>query len=203
MAETEHESMSEAEREERLERRPVELTPEQRQRREAALGHLSLWGDPILRTTTRQVTTFDASLRQEVARMTELMEDAIGCGLAAPQVGSLKRMFVYQAEREGPVCAVLNPVITWTSEEEESDFEGCLSIPDVIIEVPRPVEVRVEAQTIDGTPWVIEAEGFEARVIQHEYDHLEGVLILDRATREDRREALRQLSGSSPVDSRA
>ena len=193
--------MSEDEHEERLERRAVEITAEERRRREAALAHVNQWGDPVLRASTREVTAFDQQLKAEIDRMTELMRDAIGCGLAAPQVGSLKRMFIFQAERDGPVTPVINPVVTWRSEEEEADFEGCLSLPDVVIEVMRPVEVRVEAQGLDGSPFSIEAEGFAARVIQHEYDHLDGVLIVDRATREDRREALRQLSGRVQADS--
>lgn len=183
-----------------LERRPVEITEDERRRREAALAQVSQWGDPVLRAATREVTRFDHEISDLAARMSDLMQGAIGCGLAAPQVGSLRRMFVYQADREAPITAVVNPVITWRSEEEESDFEGCLSLRDVVVEVSRPVAVRVEAADVDGQPLLIEAEGFEARVIQHEYDHLEGVLIIDRASREDRREALRQLADGAQSD---
>jgi len=175
----------------------VEQLDEQRRAlRRAALKHVRQWGDPVLRSTTSDVTVFDDSLRTESERMAALMDDAIGVGLAAPQVGSLKRLFVYRTEREGEVTTVVNPKITWRSSEEETDFEGCLSLSEVLVEVARPVKVKVEAQDLNGTPVTIEAEGFEARVIQHEYDHLEGVLIIDRADPEQRRDALRRLRES-------
>jgi len=175
----------------------VEQLDEQRRAlRLAALRHVRQWGDPVLRSTTSDVTVFDQGLKAESERMAALMEDAIGVGLAAPQVGSLKRLFVYRTEREGDVTTVVNPTITWRSSEEETDFEGCLSLSEVLVEVSRPVKVKVEAQDLTGTPVTIEAEGFEARVIQHEYDHLEGVLIIDRADPEQRRDALRRLRES-------
>ncbi len=175
----------------------VEQLDEQRRAlRLAALRHVRQWGDPVLRSTTSDVTVFDQGLKAESERMAALMEDAIGVGLAAPQVGSLKRLFVYRTEREGDVTTVVNPKITWRSSEEETDFEGCLSLSEVLVEVSRPVKVKVEAQDLNGTPVTIEAEGFEARVIQHEYDHLEGVLIIDRADPEQRRDALRRLRES-------
>jgi len=173
---------------------PIEQVDEERlERRRLALGRIRQWGDPVLRSVTSDVTTFDDALRARVARMEELMEDAVGAGLAAPQVGSLERLFVYRVEREGDATAVVNPRIVWRSDEEETDFEGCLSLSEVVVEVSRPVAVRVEAQDLEGRPVTIEAEGFEARVIQHEYDHLEGVLIVDRAEAEQRRDALRSL----------
>ena len=173
---------------------PIEQVDEERlERRRIALGNIRQWGDPVLRSVTSEVTVFDDALRARVARMEGLMEDAVGAGLAAPQVGSLERMFVYRVEREGEATAVVNPRIVWRSEDEETDFEGCLSLSEVVVEVSRPVAVRVEAQDLDGSPMTIEAEGFEARVIQHEYDHLEGVLIVDRAEADQRREALRAL----------
>ena len=173
-----------------------ELDEQRRALRRAALRHVRQWGDPVLRSTTSEVTVFDESLRADSERMAALMDDAIGVGLAAPQVGSLKRLFVYRTEREGDVTTVVNPKITWRSSEEETDFEGCLSLSEVLVEVSRPVKVKLEAQNLDGVPLTIEAEGFEARVIQHEYDHLEGVLIIDRADPEQRRDALRRLRES-------
>lgn len=169
------------------------------QRRSEALRDIRQWGDPILRSVTSDVTSFDAALKRRVERMEMLMEDAIGAGLAAPQVGSLERLFIYRVEREGPTTAVVNPRIVWRSDEEEAEYEGCLSLSEVVVEVSRPVAVRVEAQDLDGRPVTIEAEGFEARVIQHEYDHLEGILTVDRAAPEERREALRELRNRSSV----
>lgn len=187
--------------EEPVEHRPA-LDEERAERRRAALGHIRQWGDPVLRSVTSDVTVFDGALRQRIERMELLMDDAIGAGLAAPQVGSLERLFIYRLEPDGPVTAVVNPRIVWRSEEEETEFEGCLSLSEVIVEVTRPVAVKVEAQDLDGKPITIDAEGFEARVIQHEYDHLEGILTVDRADPEQRREALRDLrerSGSPAV----
>lgn len=174
-------------------------TEEDFAKRREALRHVRQWGDPLLRSPTSEVTAFDDALAREAERMESLMDDAIGCGLAAPQVGSLKRMFVYRAEREGPATAVINPRITWRSDEEELGLEGCLSLGEVTIEVPRAVSIKLEYQELDGTAVEVEASGFEARVIQHEYDHLDGVLTIDRAGLEERREALRILSGQEPA----
>jgi peptide deformylase len=170
---------------------------ERRELRRAALRHIRQWGDPVLRSVASEVKTFDDALRNDALNMAALMEDAIGAGLAAPQVGSLRRMFVYRADRDGEVVTVVNPNIVWRSAEEEIDFEGCLSLSEVLVEVSRPVAVKVEAQDLEGNPVTIKAEGFEARVIQHEYDHLEGVMIIDRADADQRREALRRLRSSS------
>jgi peptide deformylase len=166
------------------------------QLRREALRHVRQWGDPVLRSVTSDVTAFDDVLASELDRMVLLMEDAIGAGLAAPQVGSLKRMFVYRVDRESEPVAVINPKITFMSEEQELDFEGCLSLNGVLLEVPRSIKVTVEAFDVSGSPVTIEAEGFEARVIQHEYDHLEGVMIIDRVPAAERREALRTLRDS-------
>ena len=188
--------------EEREERRNREhLDADRRARRDAALSHIRQWGDPVLRAQTNPVSDF-GSLRDQVERMTLLMDEAIGCGLAAPQVGSLGRFFIYKVEPDSPVIAVVNPQITWSSSEVATDFEGCLSLEPIVVEVERPVAVRVEAQTITGENVVIEAEDFEARVIQHEYDHVEGVLILDRTEAEQKREALeilRRQNSSTPT----
>lgn len=176
--------------EEREERRNRDhLEPDRRARRDAALKHIRQWGDPVLRAQTNPITDF-SSMEEQVERMTLLMDEAIGCGLAAPQVGSLGRFFIYKVEPDSPVIAVVNPQITWRSDETETDFEGCLSLEPIVVEVERPIACRVEAQTITGESVVIEAEDFEARVIQHEYDHVDGILILDRTESEQKREAL-------------
>lgn len=170
---------------------------ERRELRLAALRRIRQWGDPVLRSVASDVKVFDDALRNDALNMAALMDDAIGAGLAAPQVGSLRRMFVYRAEREGEVVTVVNPRIVWRSADEETDFEGCLSLSEVLVEVSRPVAVKVEAQDLNGDPFTIDAEGFEARVIQHEYDHLEGVMIIDRTDSDQRRDALRRLRASA------
>src|SRR3712207_975927 len=125
--------------------------------------------------------------------MGALMDDAIGIGLAATQVGLLNRVLVYKVEADAPVAALVNPVIEWSGEQTEWLDEGCLSLPGVLVEVERPVHVRVHAQDERGEHLTIEASGLEARVIQHEMDHLDGVLILDRTPRDQRKQAMRTL----------
>jgi peptide deformylase len=166
------------------------------QRRLAALAHVRQLGDPVLRTPAEPVTVFDDDLRAQAERMIALMRDARGVGLAAPQVGQLTRLIVVQPSEEDPPRALCNPGIVWRSEEEESAFEGCLSIGEISVEVARAVAIRVEAQDLEGERLEIEAEGFPARVLQHEIDHLDGILILDRTTPEQRKEALRTLRGA-------
>jgi peptide deformylase len=139
------------------------------------------------------VEVFDDALRDEVERMGRLMHDSIGIGLAATQVGVAHRLFVYRVEPDSPVQAIVNPVIEWSSKDEEWMEEGCLSLPGVHVEVERPVHVRVRAQDARGEEILVEASGLEARVIQHETDHLDGVLILDRTTRDQRKDAIRAL----------
>jgi peptide deformylase len=170
-----------------------ELDPQTRARRDAALAHVRKLGDPVLRASAVAVERFDESLRAEVQRMGELMQDALGVGLAATQVGVLHRVLVYKAYEDDPVTALVNPVLEWESEERETKEEGCLSLPGVHVEVERAARVRVRARDPHGEELVVEEEGLPARVIQHEMDHLEGVLILDRITREARREAMRAL----------
>ena len=172
---------------------PAPLTPEDRARREAALRFVRTYGDPVLRARARPVDTFDDALREEVARMGRLMHDSIGIGLAATQVGTLHRLLVYRVEHESPVNALINPVIEWTGKETEVMEEGCLSLPGVVVDVERPIHVRVRALDEHGDELEIEATGLEARVIQHEIDHLDGVLILDRTTRDQRKAAVRAL----------
>jgi peptide deformylase len=175
------------------EEREEELDPEVAARRAAALAHVRKFGDPVLRTKARPVERFDDALRDEVRRMGELMIDAIGVGLAANQVGVLNRVLVYRVHQQAPVAALINPEIEWSGNEEEILEEGCLSLPAVHVDVERPVNVRVSAFDEYGEPITIEASGLEARVIQHEMDHLDGVLVLDRISRQQRKEAMRAL----------
>ena len=125
--------------------------------------------------------------------MGDVMHDALGIGLAATQVGVMHRLLVYRVEPEAPVAALVNPVVEHASKEQEWSEEGCLSLPGVLVEVQRPVHVRVSGLDEHGDPLLIEASGLEARVIQHEMDHLDGVLILDRTPRDQRKQAMRTL----------
>jgi len=169
------------------------LDPEVAARRSAALSHVKKFGDPVLKTKARSVDRFDDALRAEIERMGALMNDALGIGLAATQVGVLNRVLVYRVAQQAPVAALVNPVLEWKGSEQEIAEEGCLSLPAVHVDVERPVHVRVRAQDEHGVPIVVEASGLEARVIQHEIDHLDGVLILDRTSREERKLAIKAL----------
>jgi peptide deformylase len=189
--------MSAAHAEEELaeEREPEgeELDEQTRARRDAALARVRKLGDPVLRATALPVERFDEQLRAEAQRMDELMQDALGIGLAATQVGILHRLLVYRAYPEEATTVLVNPVLEWVSEECEVAGEGCLSLPGIHVEVERPARVRVRARDTGGAELLIEAEGLQARVIQHEIDHLDGVLILDRIPREARKEAMRAM----------
>ena len=179
------------------------LDPEIRARRDAALMHVRKYGDPVLRSRAREVDVFDDALADEVRRMGALTDDALGIGLAATQLGVMHRVLVYRVDPDAPVAAVVNPVLEWASEEREPLEEGCLSLPGVLVEVERPVHVRVRARDERGEEQLIEASGLEARVLQHEMDHLDGVLILDRTSRDQRKQAMRVLreasAGSPPL----
>jgi peptide deformylase len=181
------------EEQEPIEAEPPRLDPELRARRDAALAHVRKFGDPVLRVKARPVEVFDERLREEVARMGALMHDALGIGLAATQVGVAHRVLVYRVEPDSPVNALVNPELEWAGKEQETAEEGCLSLPGVIVDVERPLHVRVRARDEHGEEVLIEAAGLEARVIQHEMDHLDGVLILDRAPKDQRKEAMRTL----------
>ena len=172
---------------------PPALDPEVAARREAALAQVVQFGDPVLKSKALPITTFDDALKAEIERMGVLMADSLGIGLAANQVGRLRRLLVYRVEADGPIQALINPELQWSSKEEEAFEEGCLSLRGVVVDVERPIHVRVAALDADGGPVVVEASGLEARVIQHEMDHLDGVLIIDRAPRDQRREAMRIL----------
>jgi peptide deformylase len=181
----------------------TELDPETRARRDAALSYVRKFGDPVLRATALPVDRFDEDLKVEAQRMGELMHDALGVGLAATQLGVLHRLLVYKAYVDDPVTALVNPVLEWTSEELETAEEGCLSLPGVHVEVERHARLRVRALDDTGEQLEIEAEGLEARVIQHELDHLNGVLILDHISREARKEAMRAMrEARTPTEDR-
>jgi peptide deformylase len=169
------------------------LDPELAACRAAALAHVRKFGDPVLRSKARPIEVFDDALRDEISGMAALMHDSMGIGLAATQVGTLHRVLVYRVEHDSPINALINPELEWSGREKETMEEGCLSLPGVHVDVERPVDVRVRAQDARGEPIVVEASGLEARVIQHEMDHLDGVLILDRTPRDQRKEAMRVL----------
>ncbi len=164
---------------------------EQRARRQIAISQIRQYGDPVLRMRANEVETFDEELRMLVDRMFLLMHDADGVGLAATQIGIVKRVFVFN--NEGEDLAVVNPVLAKTGRDVETDTEGCLSLGSVRMPVERSVDVVLDAVGIDGTPLRLELEGMPARVVQHELDHLDGKLIIDRTDPEARREAMAQL----------
>ena len=178
---------------EQPEDRYARLDPETRARRDAALRLVRKYGDPVLKSRALPVEHFDDALREEVRRMGDLMNDALGIGLAATQLGVMHRVLVYRVDPDAPVAAVVNPVLEWSSRDEEALEEGCLSLPNVLVDVDRPIHVRVRALDETGEEILIEASGLEARVLQHEMDHLDGVLILDRTSRDQRKQAMRTL----------
>lgn len=163
------------------------------ERREAALAHVVKFGDPVLKSVASPVEEFGPELRAEVERMIGIMRDGMGVGLAATQLGVLRRLLVFQASLDGEPTALINPRIEWSSDELSLAEEGCLSLPRVSMDVERPLHVRVSGRDVEGEPVAIEASGLEARVLQHEIDHLDGVLILDRTSRAQRKGALRAL----------
>ncbi len=175
------------------EQEEARLDPEVAARRAAAMSFIRRLGDPVLKSRATPVDRFDDSLRSQVERMVGIMRDAYGMGLAAPQLGISQRLLVYTVGADAQVIVLANPEIEWASDDTETFDEGCLSIPGLTLDVDRAVHVRVRAQDEAGEERVVEASGLEARVIQHEIDHLNGVLILDRTSRESRKAALREL----------
>jgi peptide deformylase len=172
---------------------PEGLDQEAVERRNAALSQVVKFGDPVLNSAASPVTEFDDQLADEAERMIELMRDAIGVGLAATQLGVLRRMLVFQVGTDAEPTVLVNPEIEWRSEDSATAEEGCLSIPGVVVDVERPLFVRARAVDVRGEPLAVEASGLEARVIQHEVDHLDGVLMLDRTEKDQRKGALRAL----------
>ena len=160
-------------------------------RRRLALAQIRQYGDPVLRMRAHEVTEFDDELRRVTDRMIALMHDAAGVGLAATQVGVLRRVFVFHLEDEDRV--LVNPVLAKRGKATEVDEEGCLSLGSVHVDVERDVEVTIAGLDVTGAPVSYELEGLAARVVQHELDHLDGKLIIDRTDPESRREALRVL----------
>jgi peptide deformylase len=168
-----------------------QLDTEREARRRLALAQVRQYPDPVLRMRTNDVENFDDDLRRLVGRMKDLMQEANGVGLAGTQVGTLQRVFVFQPEGEdASPRALVNPVLAVASEVTLSDTEGCLSLQGVTIPVERPVKVTIEGKDENGEDVRLELEERDARVVQHELDHLDGILILDRTTPEARREAL-------------
>ena len=179
------------------------LDPEVEARRAAAMSFIKRLGEPVLKSKATPVDRFDDSLRTQVSRMAAIMADSLGVGLAAPQLGVSQRLLVYRVGPDAPVIVLANPEVEWKSEDSEVLDEGCLSIPGITVDVERPVHVRVRALDEQGEDRTVEASGLEARVIQHEIDHLNGVLILDRTTRDQRREAMRALRDAEQAEQAA
>jgi peptide deformylase len=166
-----------------------QLDPEREARRRVALAQIRQYPDAALKMEARPVEDFDDELRALVERMKRLMEDANGIGLAATQVGILRRVFVFQPS-EDEVAAIVNPQIVERSEETDVADEGCLSIQGVLVPVERASSITLAGRDENGEEVRYELEDVFARVAQHESDHLDGVLMLDRTTPEARREAL-------------
>jgi peptide deformylase len=167
-----------------------ELDPQAEARRRLALAQIRQYPDPVLRMEAREVEAFDGDLARLVERMTRLMSDANGVGLAATQVGVLRRVFVFRPRDEEVTRVVVNPRIAANGGETGVDEEGCLSLQGILVPVERSLRVTVEGSDESGEHVRYELEELAARVAQHEVDHLDGVLILDRTTPESRREAL-------------
>ncbi len=173
--------------------RDEHLDPEREARRQLALAQLRRYPDAVLRMRAHEVEDFDDDLRRLAERMTALMQEANGVGLSGNQVGVLRRIFVMQPDEEADAITVVNPVIVSQSDERESDLEGCLSLPHVLSPVERSCSLRMEGRDVSGAELALDLQGLGARVAQHELDHLDGILILDRTTKEARREALATL----------
>jgi peptide deformylase len=172
--------------------RDDQLDAQQAARRRLALAQIRQYPDPVLRMTARDVEVFDEDLVRLVERMTALMEDAHGVGLAATQVGVLQRLFVLKPDEED-AQALVNPRIVEASDEMTTEDEGCLSLQGVLVPVERHARLTVEAVDEHGKPVRLELEELAARVVQHELDHLDGRLIIDRTDEASRREALATL----------
>jgi peptide deformylase len=171
----------------------VGLSERDRELRAAALAEVVTYGDPVLRSRASDVTEFGDALAVEAERMVAIMRDAMGVGLAATQLGALRRLLVFQAGPDAEATAVANPRVEWLSDELATAEEGCLSLPGIGVDVERSLHARVSGVDVHGEPLLLEASGLEARVLQHEIDHLDGVLILDRTARDQRKGALRAL----------
>lgn len=161
-----------------------------------SLLRIRLFGDPVLRQEAREVDSFDDRLRRLAGDMLETMRDAPGVGLAAPQVGVLKRLFTFEfpgleEDEPGEHGAVANPRLVDSSEQLEEGDEGCLSFPGLFYPVERPLHVEIAWQDLHGEEHTRQLSSFEARVWLHEMDHLDGILFIDHLARHDRREAMK------------
>jgi len=170
--------------------RDEKLDVEAEARRRVALAQIRQYPDPALRMRANEVEDFDEALSKLVERLEHLLHDANGLGLASTQVGVLQRVFVFQPDPEQAPVALVNPRLVEPSDERLADDEGCLSLQGVVIPVERHERITVEAKSVTGEDVRLELEGLPARVAQHELDHLDGILILDRTTADARREAL-------------
>jgi peptide deformylase len=173
--------------------RDEKLDAEAEARRQVALAQIRQYPDPALRMRANEVESFDGDLSKLVERLEHLLHDANGLGLAATQIGVLRRVFVFQPDPEQEPRALVNPRVAESSDERVADDEGCLSLQGVVIPVERHLRLTVEASDPEGKDLRLELEGLPARVAQHELDHLDGIMILDRTTPEARREALATL----------
>jgi peptide deformylase len=173
-----------------------ELDAQEHARRRVALAQIRQYPDAVLRMRAREVETFDNDLARLAEKMGRLMHDARGVGLAATQVGVLQRLFVVQLADDDDVTTIVNPEITQRSRSTDVADEGCLSLQGVLVPVERAVEVTIEGQDLTGTPLKLELEEMNARVVQHELDHLDGVLMLERTDDESRKDALATLRRS-------
>jgi peptide deformylase len=167
-----------------------QLDPEAEARRRLALGQIRQYPDPVLRMQAREVEDFDGDLRRLAERMTQLTRDASGVGLAATQIGIIRRVFVFQTDPEADPVAVVNPTVVERSDETTVEDEGCLSLQGVQMPVERPISIRIEGLDLEAGELALDLTDHAARVVQHELDHLDGVLILDRTTDEARKAAL-------------
>jgi peptide deformylase len=167
----------------------AEAAAEREARRRLALAQIRQYGDPALRMQANEVSEFDDDLRRLVERMIALMHDAQGVGLAATQVGVLRRLFVFEPDEDGP-RAIVNPVVVERADETASDEEGCLSLQGVRVPVERSTRVVLEGKDPNGEELRVELDEYGSRVVQHELDHLDGVLIIDRTGDEQRTDAL-------------
>jgi peptide deformylase len=189
--EHEHDHEHEHEHDEPLTDAEARAEAERLVRKEVALAQIRQYGDPVLRMRADDVEAFDEELARITGRMVELMHDADGVGLAATQIGIVRRFFV--ATLDGEDRVLVNPVVTSVGDETELDEEGCLSLGSIRVPIERAVRVQVDARDAAGEPVSLSLEGIDARVVQHELDHLDGVLLLDRTDGESRREAIAEI----------
>ena len=191
MSEHDHEHDHEHDYDEPLTEAEARAEAERLVRKEVALAQIRQYGDPVLRMRAGEVAEFDEEMARITARMLEVMHDADGVGLAATQIGILRRFFVCTLDGEDRV--LVNPVLTPEGADTEVEDEGCLSLGPVRVPIERASRVRLEGRDAAGEPVSLTLEGMDARVVQHELDHLDGVLLLDRTDGESRREAIAQI----------